>query len=168
MKPIAAGPALLAALLLTTSCSAGSTSGPSGGQDSWRLVLDGRPTGLSRDGTRDVSSCQRLTDGRLAMLWSGYAVDGSTEGTVTVFLAGDATVDSLSVRLNTGANHWESFFYGPGGTVGTTAAVVHHDGSYYRISGTLAGGGAAAPDTPVALDPPLHQFDLTITCVTNI
>lgn len=102
------------------------------------------------------------------MAWTGYAVDGSTEGAVTVFLAGDDTVDSVGVRLNTGENHWESFSYGPDGAEGTSASVTRHDGSYYRVSGTLAGGGAPSAGTPVALEPPLHSFDLDIACVTNL
>lgn len=158
--------ALLAALLLTTACSAG-TAPQSGNHDRWQLVIDGQPTDLGRAGTTDLSYCEREDDGHLAMVWTGDGVDGSPEGAVTVFLNRDDTVYSVGVRLNTGENSWETFSYGPDSAPGTAASVVRHDADYYRISGMLAGGAQWA-DTPVALQPPLHAFDLHITCVTNV
>jgi hypothetical protein len=160
----------LATLIVAPGCSAANSTGSSGtgGQDQWKLVIDGQTKEVGHASARYISSCGRQNDGRLNMVWTGNSVDGSTNGAVTVFINGDGTVYSVGVRLNAGAGQppWQGFYYGPGSETGTTASVVAHQGTHYHIAGTLE-GGAPPSETPVALAPPLHQFDLQTTCVTN-
>jgi hypothetical protein len=132
------------------------------------LIIDGQATQLGRELSRYVSACGPQNDGRLGMVWTGYSPNGSTDGAVTVFINGDGTVYSVSVRLNprAGETPGESFYYGPTSEAGTAASITHHDDSHYHISGTLEGGPAAV-GTQSPLQPPLHPFDLDITCMTR-
>jgi hypothetical protein len=172
MKTVAAGAGAVAALALATACSANnSTAGGSVAADEgrWGLVIDGRAIPLGHSDERFVSTCAPQTDGRLGMVWNSYSLNGGTDGAVTVFLNGDQTVYSVAVRVDTGTGEtpWQSYDYGPASQAGTAASVTHHDGSRYRISGTLQGGGPAPVANVSALQPPLHVFDLEITCLPN-
>jgi hypothetical protein len=133
----------------------------------WGLVIDGQATPLN-DAGRQVSACAPQDNGRLGMVWSRYSLTQSPAGTVTVVLNADGTVHSVAARFNTGGTGetvWASYDYGPSTQPGTSAAVVHHDGSRYHITGTLQGGslpvGGQAPRQEA-----LHPFDLKITCKT--
>jgi hypothetical protein len=174
MKTVAAGAGAVAALVLATACSANNSAagGSAAGEGRWGLVIDGRAIPLSHSDERFVSTCAPQTDGRLGMVWNSLSLNGATDGTVTVFLNGDQTVYSVAARVDTrtGETPWQSYDYGPASQAGAAASVTHHDGGRYRISGTLQGGGPApAGPTPAAnvsaLAPPLHAFDLEITCL---
>ena len=170
MKTIAAGTAALAALAAATACSTTSPrpSSHPGQEGSWGLAIDGQATQFSREGGRYVSACAPQDNGRLGMVWTRYSMNGSTDGTVTAFINGDKTVQSLAVRLNTGSGQtpWQNYSYGPDSPPGASASIVSQDGLHYHIAGTLQGGPAAA-GAEAPLQPPLHAFDLKISCVTN-
>ena len=169
MNRFAASAVSFAAVAVATACSATtSASSTAGNEDMWGLLIDGQATQLNHAG-RAASACAPQDNGGLGMVWTRYSLTQSPDGTVTVVLNGDGTVHSVAARVNTGGTGetvWASYDYGPSSRAGTSAAVVHHDGSRYHISGTLQGGpspvGGQAP-----IQASLHPFDLKIICITT-
>ncbi len=138
-----AASATLVALVIATACCPTNHDGQQ--SNPWGLIIDGQDTQLDDENGRYFSECRPQNDGRLGMVWTGYSLNGSTDGTVTVFINGDGTVYSVAVRLKTRAREtpWESFAYGPTSQAGTTAAITDHDDSHYHVAGKLEGGPAA-------------------------
>ena len=165
------GVTLAALAIAATACSTGdsATGGSAADKDMFGLTIDGNPTQLGRQGARNVSECGPQENGRLGIVWTGYSLDQSTDGTVSVVLNGDKTVYSVAIRLNTGTGEtsWASYDYRPDEKATSAAASQNgQNANHYHITGTLQGGPPSPPGPQAPLQPALHTFDLKISCVT--